>query len=557
MQELNSPEMAHRASVPGQIPAIAELRWRMFTNGLRTRRGKMEFASRVFISVAFAVAGLGGFFGAIAGSWYIVSQGQPEYLALILWPILLFWQLFPVMATAFTSNPDSSDLLRFPLSYRAYFLIRLVYGYLDPASALGTVFVFGVLIGVTTARPLLFPWTFLVLATFALFNLMLMQMVFAWLERWLAQRRTREIFGVVFILVMLSFQLIGPAMQRLGHQPHPQLRRTFEVGAQVQALLPPGLAATAIAHASRAQIGSAFISLFSLALMTSAAAYLLHVRIRAQFFGENLSEAPATPTVKETQTPQVGWELPGLSQSVAAVFEKEIRYLARSGPMLLTLIMPIFMLIIFRLGPLSSLRHPSALSRTPDMAFPGAAAYALLVLTNLVYNSFGGDGGGIQFFYASPVRFRQIVLGKNLTHAAILLANVVFTWVAVTYLYGAPHLAVTIGTIAGLAFAAPLNFAAGNILSIYAPKKRDFSTFGRQNAAQTTVLVSFVMQIVIVGVGVGVFAIARLYQNLWLAVVLFLILAAISIPIYVVALQRLDGLALQRRETLLEELCRA
>lgn len=529
----------------------------MFVNGLRTRRGKMELASRVFITLTFAVAGLGGFFGAIGGAWYIVSQGQVEYLAVILWPILLFWQLFPVMATAFTSNPDSSELLRFPLAYRAYFLIRLVYGYLDPASALGSVFIFGVLIGVTIARPLLFPWAFLVLATFAIFNLLLMQMIFAWIERWLAQRRTREIFGVVFILVMLSFQLIGPAMQRLAHQQHPKLRRTFEVGARVQAALPPGLAASAIAHATRAQIGPAFTSLLFLAIMTAGPAYLLHVRIRAQFFGENLSETAARPKLKESQSPQVGWELPGLSQSVAAVFEKEMRYLARSGPMLLTLIMPIFMLIIFRLGPLSSFRHSSVLNRTPDMAFPGAAAYALLVLTNLVYNSFGGDGSGIQFFYASPVRFRQIVLGKNLTHLAILVANVVFTWVAVTYLYGAPHLAVTIATIVALAFAAPLNFAAGNILSIYAPKKRDFSTFGRQNPAQTTVLVSFVMQILIVGLGLGVFAIARLYRNLWLAVGLFLILAAICIPIYFVALQRLDGLALQRRETLLEELCRA
>ncbi|HKT86840.1 MAG TPA: hypothetical protein VJQ59_00290 [Candidatus Sulfotelmatobacter sp.] len=549
--------MTHRAVVPGQIPAIAELRWRLFVNGLRTRRGKTELASRVFIILTFAVAGLGGFFGAIGGAWYIVSQGQVEYLALILWPILLFWQLFPVMATAFTSNPDSSELLRFPLAYSSYFLIRLVYGYLDPASTLGSVFVFGVFLGVAIARPVLIPWALLVLVTFALFNLLLMQMIVAWIERWLAQRRTREIFGVVFILVMLSFQLIGPAMQRLGHQPHPQLRRTFEVGTEVQAVLPPGLAAASLAHASRGQVGSAFTSLLFLAIMTAAAGYLLHVRIRAQFLGENLSETAARPTIKEAQTPQVGWDLPGLSQSVAAVFEKEMRYLARSGPMLLTLIMPIFMLIIFRLGPLSSLRHSSALSRTPDMAFPGAAAYALLVLTNLVYNSFGGDGGGIQFFYASPVRFRQIIVGKNLTHTAILVANVVLTWLAVSYLYGAPHLAVTIGTIAALAFAAPLNFAAGNILSIYAPKKRDFSTFGRQNAAQTTVLVSFVMQIVIVGLGVGVFAIARLYQNLWLAVGLFLILAAICIPIYVVALQRLDGLALQRRETLLEELCRA
>ena len=65
----------------------------------------------------------------------------------------------------------------------------------------------------------------------------------------------------------------------------------------------------------------------------------------------------------------------------------------------------------------------------------------MLVLTNLLYNSFGGDGGGIQFFYASPARFRQIVLGKNLVHAAFLLANTAFAWIAIAFFYGAPPLA--------------------------------------------------------------------------------------------------------------------
>ncbi len=549
--------MKHPDSIPGQISAIAQLRWHMFINGLRSRRGKMELFSRVLITGGFAVGGLVGFAAAVGFSFFFVSQNKSEYLAILLWPILFFWQFFPVMATAFTNNPDSSELLRFPLTYRAYFLIRLAYGLFDPASALGTVFVVGVLLGITVARPLLFPWALIVLLTFALFNLLLMQMVFAWLERWLAQRRTREIFGVLFILTMLSFQLVGPAMQHLGNGPHPQFRRAFEVGTRTQAALPPGLAADAIAEGAHGSRARAVLPLFFLVLLTLAVASLLHLRIHAQYRGENLSEAAARPTVKQVQVPQVGWRLPGFSQSVSAVFEKEIRYLARSGPMLLTLIMPIFMLIIFRLGPLSTMRHSNAFSRTPDMAFPGAAAYALLVLTNLVFNSFGGDGGGIQFFYASPVRFRQIVLGKNLTHAGILTLNAVFAWIAVTYLYGAPHLAVTVATLTGLLFAAPLNFTAGNLLSIYSPKKRDFATFGRQNVSQTTVLASFGTQIAIVGLGVGVFAIARLYNNLWIATLLFLILSAISIPVYLVVLHRLDGIALQRRETLLAELCRA
>jgi ABC-type transport system involved in cytochrome c biogenesis permease component len=300
-----------------------------------------------------------------------------------------------------------------------------------------------------------------------------------------------------------------------------------------------------------------FTSLLFLGIVTGAVASLLHLRLRRQFRGENLSEAGARPVVRQVQGLQIGWDLPGFSSSVAAVFEKEMRYLSRSGPMLLTLIMPIFMLLIFRLGPMNPMRQSNYFNRAPDMAFPGAAAYALLVLTNLVYNSFGGDSGGIQFFYASPVTFQQIVLAKNLTHASVLLANTAMAWIAVSYLYGTPHLAVSIATLAGLLFAAPLNFMAGNLLSIYAPKKRDFSTFGRQNVSQTTVLASFGVQIVVVGVGIGAFMTARLYGNLWISAAIFLVLSAVSIPLYIAVLRRIDGIAIQRRETLIAEMCRA
>jgi ABC-2 type transport system permease protein len=549
--------MTSPLSVLRQVTTIAELRWRMFVNGLRSKRGKMELLSRIVVTSVFAAGGLGGFGLAIGLSYYFVSEGKAEFLAVLLWPLLFFWQTFPVMATAFTNNPDSSELLRFPLTYRSYFLIRLAYGFFDPASALGCVGLFGILIGAGIARPALLPWALLILFTFAVFNLVLMQTIFAWVERWLAQRRTREIMGVLFILALLSFQLIGPMMQRYEKQPRPEILRAVHVVTQVQAVLPPGLAANAIAEVTHARYVNGFTSLLFLGIVTAAVASLLHLRLRRQFRGENLSEAGARPVVRQVQGLQIGWDLPGFSSSVAAVFEKEMRYLSRSGPMLLTLIMPIFMLLIFRLGPMNPMRQSNYFNRAPDMAFPGAAAYALLVLTNLVYNSFGGDSGGVQFFYASPVTFRQIVLAKNLTHASVLLANTAMAWIAVSYLYGTPHLAVSIATLAGLLFAAPLNFMAGNLLSIYAPKKRDFSTFGRQNVSQTTVLASFGVQIVVVGVGIGAFMTARLYGNLWISAAIFLVLSAVSIPLYIAVLRRIDGIAIQRRETLIAEMCRA
>ncbi|HEY6763196.1 MAG TPA: hypothetical protein VI386_00365 [Candidatus Sulfotelmatobacter sp.] len=538
-----------------QIAAIANLRWRIFLNSLRTRRGKMELVSRIVVSLAFTIAGIGGAAGMAGGAWYFVAESKPEFLALLLWPVLFFWQIFPLMATAFTNNPDSSDLLRFPLNYRSYFLVRVAYGSFDAATALGSLWLTAVLAGITVARPALFPWAALILLTFAAFNIFLLQMIFAWIERWLAQRRTREVIGVLFILLMLSFQLIGPAIEHFGGHSNPQFQHWVEVIKPVQQVLPPGLAADAIARMSRAEFLAGWNSFVLLTACAMVVASLLHLRLRTQFRGENLSEAPA-PT-QRAKGLRRGWSVPVLPAVVSAVLEKEIRYLMRSGPMLLTLIMPIFMLVIFRLGPLSPSRHSGGfLLRAPDMAFPAAAGYTLLVLTNLVYNNFGGDAGGIQFFYAAPVSFRQIVLAKNLTHAAILIFDILIAWLAVTFLYGPPRLDATVSSLAGLLFAAPINFTIGNLLSLSSPKKIDFSAFGRQRASQTTILASLGVQIVVVGLGAGIFILARHYNNLWIAALIFLLMAIISISIYAWTLRGMDRFALRRRETLVAELCR-
>jgi ABC-2 type transport system permease protein len=254
----------------------------------------------------------------------------------------------------------------------------------------------------------------------------------------------------------------------------------------------------------------------------------------------------------------LGWKLPGLSTPVAAVFEKEIRYLLRSGPMLLNLVMPIFVLLLFRFGAMNSLRHSGTMfAHAPDMVFPATAGYTLLMLTNLVCNSFGADAGGIQFFFASPVSFREIVLAKNLAHAVILSLETIVAWTVVRVLYGAPEFSVIIATLAGLLFAAPLNLSVGNLLSIYAPKKVDYSSFRHQKPSQTSVLISLGVQLFVIGIGALVFWIARLYGNFWIATVILLALAGISITAYRMILNRMDDVVLERQETLLAELCRA
>ena len=181
----------------------------------------------------------------------------------------------------------------------------------------------------------------------------------------------------------------------------------------------------------------------------------------------------------------------------------------------------------------------------------------MLVLTNLVYNSFGGDGGGIQFFYACPVSFRQIVLGKNLTHASILAANTalpgsqspIFMAPRIFAVYGRNRRRASVRCASELHRRQPALdlFAEEARLLHLRPSERladdrpcelwcaDRDCRIRRRSLRGRASLS----------------------NLWIATLMFLVLAAISIPLYLFVLRSLDGIALKRQETLLAELCRA
>src|SRR6185369_14024624 len=350
-----------------QMAAVAGLRWRVFVNSLRTFRGRLELASRIFISLAFLGGGIGGAVSLGGAAWFLILHGNVEWLGTLLWPVFLFWQLFPLLATTFTQNVESASLLRFPLGYRSYFLIRLAYGSLDPATAVASLWLLGIDIGIGIARPRALPWATIVLLTFAVVNILLARTLFAWLERWLAQRRTREILGILFFLFILSFQLIGPLFAVYEHRSIPESKIMGKKLSNAQRPLPPGLAASAIAGVIEGKPASSVLPFLLLGCYGIAFLWLLNFRLRAEYRGENLSESERRKAVSGgLPALRPGWNLPGLPGPVTAVFEKELRYLSRSGPMLFTLIVPLFMLLVFR----TSGRSDGLFSHAPGLTFP-------------------------------------------------------------------------------------------------------------------------------------------------------------------------------------------
>lgn len=551
------------AQQQGQFAAIAWLRWRIFINSLRTVRGRLELVSWILMGLGFALFGLGGAFGLGAAAWFLVSRGTVEWLAGPLWGVFLYWQIFPVMATAFSENFDASNFLRFPLAYRPYFLVRVIYGALDPSTMIGTLWLIGIAVGTGIAAPRLLPWTVFVLAVFAAFNILLNRAIFSWIERWLAQRKTREIFGIVFFLFIISFQLSGPLVNYYMH--HVRKGATPEMAGlaarllPAERLLPPGLASSALARASHGEHLAALAALVLLCAYAGLFLQLLNVRMRAQYHGESFSETAARTTApREKQTVRLGWRVPGVSAPVAAIIEKEFRYLSRSGPILFTLVMPVVILLIFRVGPANAAgRGNHLLAHRIDFMFPVGAAYALLILSGVMYNSLGGDAGGVQFFFMSPLRFREVMLAKNLAQASVLVLEMGLVWIGTALMFRPPAIGVTLATLAGVTFAAIVNFSAGNLLSLYSPKKIDFAAFGRQRASGITALAALGAQIVTIGLTALALVAATHYGRIWLATIVLLALAAAAAAGYAAVFNRIDQIALDRREALFSELCRA
>jgi ABC-2 type transport system permease protein len=550
-----------------QFAAIAQLRWRIFVNSLRTIRGRLEMVSWIFVGLMFAAMGIGGTFGLAAAAWFLTSQHNAEWLALVLWGVMLYWQLFPVMATAFSESFDSTNFLRFPIGYRSYFLIRMAYGALDPTTLIGTLWLIGIAAGVGIADPALLPWAVLLLATFGALNILLARVIFAWIERWLARRKSREILGLVFLVLIIGIQFIGPVLGRY-HAHHGTRARPVIPGVALnlvaaEEFTPPGTVGAALGAASRGNPGIA-LGLWALECGYAAVfLWLLDLRLRAQYRGENLSEAAPRVVAAaklERTTVREGFALPGFPAPVAAVFEKEFHYLSRSGPMLFDLVMPLVILFIFLLGPSSPTRRPGMVAHGPGFAafaFPFGVAYALLILSNLTFNSFGTEGAGVQFYFVAPVPFRQIMLAKNLMHGLLLAFEVCLLWVTVSLMRRPPSIGLTLATLAGALFAALVNFTVGDLMSLYSPKKFDYAVFGRQRASGTTAFVVLGVQIAIIAMCAVTFAITSHYGRIWIATVILLALAAAAFAAYTLLLNRIDRIATAQRESLIAELCRA
>jgi len=545
-----------------QYRALARMRLHMLANNVRSVQGAFELGARTVTFLIYAFLGCALSAGLCIGAYIMASRTMWHSLPMLFWITFIVWQVVPIALASFQEQFEISGILRFPVSFPSFYLLQLVFGLVDVPVILGGLCCLGIYVGIVLARPQYFFWTALVLAIFAVFNIITARAILAWIDRWMAQRRTREIVSAVFLVLMLSLQLLNPVLYqkenraRRSHPAHANSQHgSREITAWTRSLstvvqwLPPGLAAEGLRESVEHHPVHALESFCLLGLYILGAGGVLMTRLRAEFSGENLSEAPVRVKVAAGKRT---WLIDG-SGPIAAVIEKELRTLPRAMPVLFAIGAPLLTVLIVG----TVLRNSFPAETSPfRLAFPLCVSYTLLGFAPIIYNNLGAEGTGIQILFLSPTPMRTVLLAKNLFHALLYAVVSILAGIFAASRLGTPDGILLAVTAAWLLFALPTNLAAGNLLSLAMPYRMNLGRLSRQRGSQTSALISMLVQLGVIAVGLAVFELSELMEKTWLAALVLLVLAAVMFLVWMAVLRRTDSMAARNKDRLIEVLAK-
>ena len=542
-----------------QYAAMLTMRWRLFVNGLHSIGGIFDLGATGVAWVFYGVIGLGAGLGLGTVGYGVAHLAEWRQLPPLFWIASVLWLMVPVFASSYQEQSNLGILLRFPIRLRSYLALYLISGFMEASTIVGALCCIGIWLGIVVARPQMGVPLALVLAVFAVFNILLVRTVFAWIDRWLAQRRSREILGMVLMALFLGAQLFNPALY--GHRGQApasaQQRREQAQEARarylpilktaylVQQWLPAGTAARAVERSAEGRFAEGLDWLGLLGVWMLAAGGTLTLRLRAEYRGENLGWVP---TRTEATGPERTWTLRGSSACTAAL-EKEAHSLLRTPPLLWALGAPLLMVLV-----IGGMFHHSASAHSFSYALPLCVAYALLGFTSLFYNSLGAEGAGIQLLLLSPTPIRTVLVAKNLLHGVLFILVACAAVILSSFRLGVPSAALIAALGAWLLLALLCNLAAGNILSFTMPYRINPGRIGRQPGSQANALTAMLIQAGTLAVGAAVLGLCWSLQKQWLAIPIFLALAVAAYFAWERVLCNVDAMAMQRREELIATL---
>ena len=435
-----------------QIAALLEMRWRIFKRNMRHNDAKISFVLYVvgrFFVFAFAI-GVGGSCGAVSYWGYL---HRPALLLTLFTIVLMGWQSFSLVRGT-VPNGVEVELHRFPLRLRTYIVLWLSAGVLEGLTIIGAWACLGIFIGLAVAGAGLAVPALVAFLFFAI-NLFLSRVLYLWLGRLLAKRRTRELVLIVCSLVGLLPRLL----QTMSKQVLAVLHR-LPIPPQVYLVLhwaPPYLAVHTLLRGSDAPVRA-----LGLLLWAVAPAAALTVGLRRAFRGENVQEFAAASAPTRLTARRIKAERGNsIERPALLIAQMEWARLRHSGAAMYQVIAPLLLVLLIGVR--------MAATRQGSWVLPMAAAY--IGLTLRCGNSFGADGAGAQLWLLIPLPLRTVLEGKNLFAALLYAAQLAAAAVLVHAISRRFQWAPILFTVCWATCYVAVCFAACNLRSLRSPTR--------------------------------------------------------------------------------------
>jgi hypothetical protein len=564
-----------------QLSALVWLKWRLFVNAMRSKRGAANRAASA-LGTLFALAislmlaaGLG------AGAYFIIIRSRSggrasrfaqdaatgasvESLFLLFGMASMIYLVWATAPLSFGGGNqfDPGRLLLYPVSLRKLFALDLLSELTSLASIFAAPAIFAVSLGAGVAHGRV-GGALVVAACATLFGMSLAKLLSTCLNTLMRMKRTRgeALLAVLGVVGALSGLVLGQSDRLFAH---------FGRFPSALRLTPMGAMAAALAGGAGVN-ANYLLSLAALLVYTLLATIATYKVARRSLEGSGgggggRGGAGARATRVEAEGAGAkawGWRLPFGSEELSSVFEKELRYAMRNAQLRTMAAMPVIMTLSFKL---IGSRRGGGFSGgggagvggffagvAPYMEGAGAALsvlYVFLITSALSANLFGYEAGGMRAYVLAPVARRTILAGKNLVG---LVVSFVFALAVVAVNALLQHdltPRALLFTFLCFVFFAASAATVGNLFSLRFPKRLQFGK--RMNASGVTGLLLLPVFLCIAAApALAVFA-GYAARSLLIEYVILAAFAAAGVAVYLLSLGRQGRLLAARELDILE-----
>jgi hypothetical protein len=466
------------------------LRFRMWLHGLRSAAGVSNLAAAVLMTVLVAIGSIGLTLALSALLFLAGTADDPDALRvslnIALYTVLFFAVLMPPFVGAGRSGFQLAPLAVFPISIGALYRVSLAASLVSAHH----LFWYPALVGVF----LVVLWFGFIPFAGVVVLLVLAAVLVVWgnttlqLAHVLTRRRSvKELLAVTAFLILIGASVIPALIE--STEGEDAVERALDVAnlppgvISACQVLPPSLATDALValHEGRSSVVVWKVVWLGLWL---AVGLVVGSRLFSRTLLEPASTGKAVASAANRRrgatTERRGTTLENLvdrflQPQLGAMISKELRYLARSSPGKLNLLVAPVVAIFAGLVFARDVADTFLGIDSQRLVFYGMLLYAGMLPSNFLTNAYAWEGRSVSSYFLIPVRPGTVIFGKNLAvwlFAGVLFLECLLSW---TITVGVPDISVAI--TGGFGFASYLVglTIVGNVVSVLFPVRRSIS----------------------------------------------------------------------------------